>query len=197
MAIRLEHFFDYGSPFSYLANTQLAALGERTGAEIVYRPMLLGGLFKAVGNSPPINVPAKANHLSTDLLRWAKHYGVAVAFNPHFPINTVGLMRGALAALELSVFPAYHQAIFHAMWGEPTNLGDEKVVRQVLEKAGLDAQSLLELAQQQQIKDRLRQSTEEAATRGAFGAPTFFVGEEMFFGNDRMEFVEAALRRGA
>jgi 2-hydroxychromene-2-carboxylate isomerase len=142
-------------------------------------------------------VPAKGKHLSTDLLRWAKHYGVAFALNPHFPINTIGLMRGALAALDLDVFPAYHQAIFHAMWGVPTNLGDETVVRQVLEKAGIDAERLLELAQQQKIKDRLRQSTEEAATRGAFGAPTFFVGEEQFFGNDRMEFVEAALRRGA
>jgi 2-hydroxychromene-2-carboxylate isomerase len=194
MSPRLEYFFDYVSPFSYLADTQLPGLAERTGAEILYRPMLLGGVMKATGNSPPISVPAKGAYMSKDIARWTQRYGVGFQFNPSFPINTVTPMRCALVTLEDGGFPAFHRAIFDAMWKEPENLGDAEVLRQVIEKAGLDAGRILERAGEQPVKDKLRANTEEAVSRGAFGAPTFFVGDEIFWGNDRIDFVEEALR---
>ena len=193
MSPQLEYFFDYVSPFSYLANSQVPGLVERTGVELVHRPFFLGGVMKAAGNSPPATVPAKGKYMSADLARWAKRYGLEMRFNPNFPINTVKLMRAALVSLEDGSFPAFHEAVFHAMWCEPVNLGDDDVVRGVLEKAGLDAAGLLDRATSPQVKDRLRSNTDEAVERGAFGSPTFFLGEEMFFGNDRLDFVEEAL----
>lgn len=193
MARRLEFFFDYGSPFSYLADTQLAGLAARTGARVVYRPMLLGGLFKETGNVSPLEIEAKRKYNMLDLERWAKRYRVPPPHNPHFPINTIRLMRGAVAAERSGVFAAYHRAIFDAFWRDGLNLGDAAVVRQVLERAGLDAARLETMAEEQVVKDALRAATDEAARRGAFGAPTFFVDGEMFFGNDRLTFVEEAL----
>jgi 2-hydroxychromene-2-carboxylate isomerase len=194
MAAHLEFFFDYGSPFSYLADTQLPDICARTGAQVIYRPFLLGGVFKATGNSSPINVAPKLRYMMDDLQRWAKHYGIAKPQNPHFPINTIALMRGAVAARRLEVFPAYHRAIYDAFWLEGLNLGDVAVVREALNRAGLDANRLLAACEDAAVKDELRAGTEEAVARGAFGAPTFFVGNEMFWGNDRLMFVEEILR---
>jgi 2-hydroxychromene-2-carboxylate isomerase len=193
MARELEFFFDYGSPFSYLADSQLERLAERTGARVIYRPMLLGGVFKETGNSSPIAIEAKRKYLTADLERWAKHYGVPALHNPHFPINTISLMRGAIAAERSGVFAAYHRAVFDAFWREGLNLGDVAVVRGVLERAGLDAERLAAASEEHAVKDALRVATETAVARGAFGAPTFFVGDEMFWGNDRLLFVEQAL----
>jgi 2-hydroxychromene-2-carboxylate isomerase len=194
MARELEFFFDYGSPFSYLADSQLKALAERTGARVIYRPMLLGGVFKETGNSSPIAIEAKRKYSNVDLERWAKHYGVPALHNAHFPINTIRLMRGAIAAERLGVFPAYHRAIYDAFWRDGLNLGDAAVVREVLERAGLDAERIAAASEEHAVKDALRASTEAAVARGAFGAPTFFVGDQMFWGNDRLMFVEQALR---
>jgi len=194
MARRLEYFFDYVSPYSYLADSQVPALVHRTGAELVHRPFLLGGVMKAAGNSPPATVAAKARYMPTDIARWLRRYGLGFEFNPHFPVNTVKAMRGALVALEQGVFPAYHQAMFRAMWLEKKNLGDEAVLGAVIEAAGLDAGAILARAGEDAVKERLRANTEEAVARGAFGAPTFFVGDGMFFGNDRLDFVEEALK---
>ncbi len=193
MARELEFFFDYGSPFSYLADTQLKGLAERTGARVIYRPMLLGGVFKETGNSSPISIEAKRKYMTADLARWARHYGVPALQNPHFPINTIRLMRGAIAAQRSDVFAAYHRAVFDAFWREGLNLGDAAVVRAVLERAGLDAERLAAASEEHAVKDALRVATETAVARGAFGAPTFFVGDEMFWGNDRLLFVEQAL----
>ena len=193
MVRELEFFFDYGSPFSYLADTQLKGLAERTGARVIYRPMLLGGVFKETGNSSPIAIEAKRKYMMADLERWAKRYGVPPLHNAHFPINTIRLMRGAVAAERLGVFPAYHRAIYDAFWRDGLNLGDAAVVRGVLERAGLDAERVAALSEEHAVKDALRVSTEAAVARGAFGAPTFFVGEQMFWGNDRLLFVEQAL----
>jgi len=190
---RLEYFFDYVSPFSYLADSQVPGLVERTGAELVYRPFLLGGVMKAAGNSPPAAVPAKAKHMPADIARWLARYGLGFEFNPHFPVNTVKAMRGALVALEGEGFPAYHQALFRAMWLEKKNLADEAVLGEVIAGAGLDPGKILSRIGEQEVKDRLRANTDEAVERGAFGAPTFFVGDQMFFGNDRLDFVEEAL----
>ena len=156
--------------------------------------MLLGGVFKETGNSSPISIEAKRKYMNADLERWAKHYGVPALHNPHFPINTIRLMRGAIAAQRSGVFAAYHRAIFDAFWRDGLNLGDAAVVRGVLERAGLDAVRLAAASEEHAVKDALRVATETAVARGAFGAPTFFVGDQMFWGNDRLLFVEQALK---
>jgi len=194
MSPRLEYFFDYVSPFSYLADSQVPALVERTGAELVYKPMLLGGVMQASGNSPPFAVPAKGKYVAVDSQRWAKRYGLPLEPNPHFPIKTILPMRAALVLLEEGGFPAFHTAVFKAMWTEAANIGEAEELGKVLEKCGLDAAHVLERCGEPAIKDQLKANTAEAVERGAFGAPTFFVGDEMFFGNDRMDFVEEALR---
>jgi 2-hydroxychromene-2-carboxylate isomerase len=192
---RLEFFFDYGSPYSYLANSRLPELAERTGTELSYRPMLLGGVFKATGNSSPAVDPCEAKRAygGLELRRWVTHLGVPFRANPHFPINTLLLMRTAVAAQHAGVFEPFHRAIYPAFWAEGENLGEPEVLTRVLEKAGLDARALLEGASDPAVRAELRATTEEAVARGAFGAPTFFVGDEMFFGNDRLDFVERAL----
>jgi 2-hydroxychromene-2-carboxylate isomerase len=192
---RFEFFFDYGSPYSYLADSRLPALAERTGAEVRYRPMLLGGVFKATGNSSPVADPCQAKRAygALELQRWVAHLGVPFRGNPHFPINTLLLMRTAVAAQRAGVFEPFHRAVYPAFWAEGENLGEPEVVARIAEKAGLDARGLLEAAGDSAVKAELRATTEEAVARGAFGAPTFFVGDEMFFGNDRLDFVERAL----
>ncbi len=194
MAKRLEYFFDYVSPFSYLADSQVPALVDRTGADLVYRPFFLGGVMQAAGNSPPATVPAKGKYMFTDIARWLARYGLSFEFNPHFPVNTVKAMRGALVALEGDGFPAYHRAMFQAMWQDKKNLADETVLEAVIADAGLDPGKILPRIGEQEVKDRLRANTDEAVERGAFGAPTFFVGDAMFFGNDRLDFLEEALK---
>jgi 2-hydroxychromene-2-carboxylate isomerase len=196
---RLEFFFDYGSPYSYLADSRLEALAERTGAELRYRPMLLGAVFKATGNSSPMANPcqAKRSYAALELQRWVAHLGVPFRGNPHFPINTLLLMRSAVAAQRAGVFEPFHRAVYPSFWAEGENLGEPEVLSRVLEKAGLDTRALLEAAGAPDVKAELRANTEEAVARGAFGAPTFFVGDQMFFGNDRLDFVERALLDGA
>ena len=191
---RLEFFFDFGSPTTYLAHTQMPGIAERTGAEVAYRPMLLGGVFKATGNQSPVTIPAKAKWMDGDLHAFARRYGVPFERNRWFPINTITLMRGAVAMQKQGRFAPYADAIFHAMWVEPQNMNDPQVVGAVLTKAGFDPQALLAAIEDQSVKDELRTNTEEAVSRGVFGAPTFFVGERMFFGQDRLDFVEEELR---
>jgi len=191
---RLEYFFDYVSPFAYLADTQLPALLERTGAEIVYRPFFLGGVMQASKNSPPINVPNKGRYMFTEIERWSRRYGVPANPNPHFPVNTLQAMRAAIAALDEPRFAAFHRAMFRGVWVDGQNLGDAAVLQTAIDAAGLDAAALLARTADPAVKDALRRNSEEAVERGAFGAPTFFVGDEMFWGNDRLDFVEQALR---
>jgi 2-hydroxychromene-2-carboxylate isomerase len=195
VATRLEFFYDYGSPYSYLADTQLAALRERTGCEIVYRPMLLGAVFKATGNRSPAMEPieAKRRYGAVELARWVAHLRVPFQMNPHFPINTLPLMRAAHAARELGVFRPFHAALYPAFWARGEDLGAPAVAQRVLADAGLDAGAILAAAGADGPKQALRATTDEAIARGVFGAPTFFVGDEMFFGNDRLPFVERAL----
>jgi 2-hydroxychromene-2-carboxylate isomerase len=192
----LEFFFDYGSPFSYLADTQLASLARGTGARVSYRPMLLGAVLKATGNSSPMTVPAKGAYMGRELERWAKRYGVPFAANPFpFRSNTLRLMRGATASQRLGTFESYQGVVFHAVWGKPQDLGDESVLRRLLDGAGIDSERLLRTIDDEETKTALRRTTDEAVERGVFGAPTFFVGGEMFWGNDRLDWVEQALRR--
>ncbi len=193
----LEFFFDYGSPFSYLADTQLANLAKRTGASLAYRPMLLGAVLKATGNSSPMAVPAKGAYMAHELRRWARRYGVPFASNPFsFRSNTLRLMRGAVASQRLGVFEAYHRIVFDAVWARPLDLGEEATFRSVLSSASIDPERLLGAMEEEGTKSDLRRNTDEAVQRGVFGAPTFFVGQDMFWGNDRLDWVEDALRRG-
>lgn len=193
MSKQVEFYFDVGSPASYLAWTQIARLAERHGAEVVYQPMLLGGVFKATGNASPASVPAKGRYTRIDFERFARRYQVPFAQNPFFPINTMQLMRGAVALLDDDQFQPYVDAVFRAIWVEGQNMGDPDVVARVLGGQGFDVAGLLQQINDPAVKERLRQITERAIERGVFGAPTFFVGDEMFFGQDRLDFVEAAL----
>ena len=191
----VEYFFDVGSPTAYLAWTQLPKIAAETGATIAWRPMLLGGVFKATGNASPVTVPAKGRWMNDDIARWAHRYGVPFAFNPHFPINTLTLMRGAtgLQMRRPADLPRYLDVVERAIWEAPTNLGDPAVLAATLSAAEFDADEFAALVADPDVKARLIATTEEAVARGAFGAPTFFVGEQMFFGQDRLDFVREAL----
>ena len=192
----VEFFYDFGSPTVYLAATQLPRIAGSVGATIDWRPMLLGGVFKSTGNQSPVVVPAKAAYMNDDLERFAKRYGVPFRFNPHFPINTLALMRGAVAyQADAVVSSTYREAIFTAIWVEARNLNEPDVIGQVLGDAGLDPAELMNSIGEQTVKDQLIANTEEAVNRGVFGAPTFFVGDQMFFGQDRLDFVEEAISR--
>lgn len=194
MSKTIEFFFDFGSPTTYLAHTQLPRIAREAGTELVYRPMLLGGVFKATGNASPVMVPAKGRWMGQDIARWARRWGVPFTFNPHFPINTLTLMRGA-AGLQLrrpQDFARYVDAVFQAMWVAPRHLGDAAVLAVTLAEAGFDAEALLSLVADPDVKARLIANTDEAVARGAFGAPSCFVGDELFFGQDRLDFVREA-----
>jgi 2-hydroxychromene-2-carboxylate isomerase len=195
MRREVEFLFDFGSPTAYLAYTQLPKIAAERGAQIVWQPILLGGVHKAAGNASPITVEAKGRWMFDDIPRWAKRYGVPFKMNPNFPINTVALMRGAVA-MQMKMpgdFMTYVDAVFKAMWAEPKNLGDPAEVGAVLKQAGLDAEGIFALVGEQEIKDKLKANSDDAVARGVFGAPTFFVGDDMFFGQDRLDFVAEAL----
>lgn len=194
MSKTLEFYFDFGSPTTYLAHKRLLQLQDQYELDVHYRPILLGGLFKATGNASPVTVPAKGQYmLQSDLPRFCRRYGVVLNFNPHFPINTLNLMRGAIAAEQLGVAPHYNDVVFDAVWVHQENMGDPEVVMRVLEGSGLDASGLMQATQDSKIKEQLVSETEKAVERGAFGAPTMFIDDEMFFGQDRLDFVEEML----
>jgi len=190
-----EFWFDFGSPAAYLASTQIAGIEATTLARAVYKPMLLGGVFQATGNHSPATIPAKGQYIFDDFSRYARRYGVPLAVNPHFPINTLLLMRGAvgLRLRDPGRFMTYCRAMFSAIWIEALNMNDPAVVGMALHKAGFDPQALLALANDPAVKDALKAATQEAVDRGVFGAPTFFVGDQMFWGQDRIDFVKEAL----
>jgi len=190
-----DFYFDFGSPAAYLAYTQLPKICEATGAQVQLQPMLLGGVFQATGNASPAAVPAKGRYVFVDFKRFANTYGVALNHNPNFPIITTTLMRMA-TALQMHndpQFNAFLQTIFQAIWVDAQNMNDPAIVGQVLTAAGFDATALLAQANDQATKDQLKTVTMGAVERGVFGAPTFFVGEEMFWGQDRIEQVKKAL----
>jgi len=188
---RIEFFYDYVSVYSYLANSQLRTLGA---SEIVYRPMFLGGVMQATGNRPPASVEAKGRYLALDVERWARRYGLPFATNPVFPLNTINALRVAVAAQRRGELADVHQALFDAAWVHQVNIGEPEELFRIVRKAGLPAEEYAELVGRQDIKDELRANTEEAVRRGVFGAPTFFVDGQMFFGNDRLDQVREALK---
>jgi 2-hydroxychromene-2-carboxylate isomerase len=195
MTKQVEFFFDVGSPASYLAWTQLPGLCAEAGAELVYRPFLLGGVFQSTGNKSPMDIPVKGRYVFDDLMRYAKRYNVPLKVNPHFPINTLLLMRGAVA-MQLKHperFIAYVDAVFRAIWVDGRDMNDGSVVAGVLQKIGIDAAMVMADVTDAAVKGELRKTTEDAVARGAFGAPTMFVGRTMLFGQDRLDFVRDVL----
>ncbi|WP_347901204.1 2-hydroxychromene-2-carboxylate isomerase [Pseudomonas purpurea] len=195
MSKRVEFFFDLGSPTTYLAYTQLPNICEQTGSELIYQPMLLGGVFKATGNASPVTIPAKGRYMFQDLNRYAKRYGVPFKLNPHFPINTLMLMR-AVTGMQLrhpERFLAFVDCLFRALWVDGQNLNDPATVAQVLTQEGFDPNEVLALTGDETVKNALKEKTEQAIQRGVFGAPSMFVDEQLYFGQDRLEFVVEAL----
>lgn len=197
----VEFHFDFGSPNAYLSHLVIPEIERRTGARFDYVPVLLGGVFKLTGNASPMVTQAgvrnKPEYGQREMQRFIQRHQLGDRFrmNPHFPVNTLQIMRGAVAAQQAdpALYGAYVDAIFAAMWCEPRKLDDPAEIEQVLEAAGLPAKDLMAGARQPEIKAALLANTERSVERGAFGSPSFFVGEELFFGKDRLRDVEELL----
>lgn len=192
----LDFYFDFGSPAAYLAWTQLSGLARDAGAQVNLKPMLLGAVFKATGNHSPVTIPAKGAYTFIDFSRCARRMGVPLVRNSHFPIITTTLMRIAIALQDRGDPRLEHflRTVFEACWVHDVNMNEPAEVGRVLAGAGFDPQALLALAGDEAVKERLKAATQEAIDRGVFGAPTFFVGDQMFWGQDRIEFVKEALQ---
>lgn len=193
-------YFDFGSPNAYLAHRVIPEVEARVGKRFTYVPVLLGGLFKLTGNQAPMiafaNIPAKLAYERREIERFiAKHRLTRFAMNPHFPVNTLALMRGAVAAEAEGVLAPYVEAMFVGMWERGLKLDDPAVLGQAIAEAGLPAERLFALAQSPEIKDRLAANTQAAYEKGAFGIPSFLVGEELYFGKDRLRDVEEAIAK--
>ena len=191
--MNFDFFYDLGSPYSYLASTQLEGIEARTGAAARLFPITLGGLRKTTGHQLP--PAAQLRYMAEDTARWAKQYGVPLQIPKAFPASTIKALRATLAADRLGKQREAMRALFHTYWGEGNDLSDPAVLTQVLGAAGLDGAALVKATDEEEIKDLLRRNTSLALDRGVFGVPTFFVGERSFWGNDRMQFVEAELRK--
>jgi 2-hydroxychromene-2-carboxylate isomerase len=188
----IEFLFDVGSPTTYLAHRRLPAIAARTGATVEYVPILLGGIFKATGNAPPGLVAARGRWMGIDMARFAAREGITLGMNPDFPINTITTMRILTGARGTPDFAPLVEALFSAMWEFPRNLGDADTLAATLSAAGFDPAAQLARANNPDVKAALASATEQAVQRGAFGAPTFFVDGAIFFGQDRLDWVEAA-----
>ncbi len=197
MAKTIDFYFDFASPNCYLAAQVLPGMANEIGAEIIIRPVLLGGVFKATNNQAPMqafaNVKGKLAYDMLEIRRFTERHGLsAFQMNPNFPINTLGLMRALIAAQETGEEKAYIDAGLKGMWEEGLAMGDPEVAKARLAKAGVDAEALFERSQTPEVKQKLIDDTAVAVDRGIFGLPTFFVGEEMFFGKERLDQVRDA-----
>ena len=195
---QVEFHFDFGSPNAYLAHKLILGIEQRSGAAFVYVPVLLGGVFKLTHNVAPLvqfkDVKNKLEYQRLEMQRFIEKHGLTqFQWNPHFPVNTVSIMRGAIVAqLDGNLMP-YVDAVFHHMWEAPKKMDDPAVIRAALEASGLDAARILARIGDQDVKDALLRNTEASVARGSFGAPTFFVGDEMYFGKDRLRDLEEAI----
>jgi 2-hydroxychromene-2-carboxylate isomerase len=192
---KVEFLFDFGSPNAYLSHETIPAIEKRTGASFEYVPILLGGIFKATNNRSPVETLAgvknKPEFMQLETQRFIKRFNVQpYVWNPYFPVNTLNLMRGAVAAQFEGVFKKYVEAAFHHMWREPKKMDDPQVAVKALTESGLDGAKLLTRAQDADVKAKLVENTQKAVERGAFGSPTFFVGSEIFFGKEQLREVE-------
>jgi len=194
-----EFLFDFGGPNAYLAHKVLPQICDRTGAQATYVPILLGGLFKLTNNQAPLNryaeTPARRAYEMLEFDRFVKAHQLPFRMNKNFPMNSLTLMRGAVAAQHLGCFMPYVDAVMTAMWEQGVDMTDASLVSAVLESAGLDATRLLEKSSETAVKEELIANTESAAQRGAFGVPTFFVGDEIYWGKERLGQLEEALTK--
>ena len=196
MKKNIQFYFDVGSPTAYLAYHRLDQIKNIYDFDLQFIPILLGGIFKSTGNSSPAMVPAKGQYMGKfDLPRFAKLYGVPLNLNPHFPINTLTLMRGAVFAQQNDILERYLDAVFESIWVHKKNLGVLAEVVATLAAANLNGREIIEATKVQDIKNVLIANTENAIARGVFGVPTFFVDNEMFFGQDRIQFIEVMLSK--
>lgn len=186
----VEFFFDYVSAYSYLADYQLSSFRN---IEIIYRPMLLGAVMQATNNKPPGTIPSKGNYIAKDLKLWSQHYGIPFRMNSIFPQNTLKALRLAIVCQQDNCFQVIHQALFEAMFVHNLDLSDVDILKNLINQQQLNSDQLIEKLSENTIKDELKRNTNEAISRGAFGAPTFFINDEMFFGNDRLDFIKAKL----
>ena len=191
----IEFYFDLGSPYSYIGFHRIQKIAADRHANILWKPMLLGGVFKATGNSSPMIVPAKAQYAMKDLKRWSKLWQIPMQMNPDFPINTLQLMRlvTAVQIYQPEQFLRVLTGVFHAMFGEPRNLNDLQEFKKMLIDLDLDVQQVQDWLEDEQVKQQLKSVTEEAVQRGVFGAPTWFSQNEMYWGIDHLHFLEHAL----
>jgi 2-hydroxychromene-2-carboxylate isomerase len=194
----VEFLFDFGSPNAYLAHQVVPDIEKRTGAKFEYTPVLLGGIFKATGNQSPMQAFGHiANKMAYEQLETrrfiARHKLTKFQFNPFFPVNTLQIVRGAVAAQVLGQLPHYMDAVFHHMWEAPKKMDEPAVIRAALQESGLDADAIIAASQTPEVKDKLIKNTDAAVARGVFGIPTFFVGDQMYFGKDRLRDVEEAI----
>ena len=198
--MKAEFLFDFGSPNAYIAHTQVPGIESRTGVRVEYVPVLLGGVFKLTGNQSPIEafkpVPAKLEYFSRDLGDWVEYLGIPYRRNPHFPVITLGVMRGAVAMLGTDRFADYVNTVFQAMWVDGKKMDDPAVIGEVLAAAGFDAEAIFARTAEPEVKQKLIDLTQGAVDRGVFGSPAFFAGDRQFFGKDRMNLFEAAIERG-
>ncbi len=197
---KLEFFYDYSSPWTYLAFSRIDDLCRRTGAELVWRPILVGGIFNTVNpsvyESRERPVAVKARYMLKDLRDWAAYCAVRIVFPPTvFPVNSVKALRGALVALEHGCIAPYSRAVFASYFGDDLDISRDEVLRPIVERVGLDAAEFFERIARPDHKEAIRANTDECIRRGGFGSPTMFVGDDMYFGNDRLPLVEHALRR--
>ena len=195
MSSNPQFLFDFGSPNAFLSHEAIPAIEKRTGVKFEYVPVLLGGIFKATNNKSPAETLAgirnKREFHALETERFVKRFGVKpYVMNPFFPVNTLNLMRAAVAAQLEGVFEKYVEAAFHHMWAEPKKMDDPEVATKALAASGLDAAKLLTRSQEPEVKAKLIENTQSAVERGAFGSPTFFVGKEMFFGKEQLRVVE-------
>lgn len=194
-------FYDFGSPNAYLVHRVLPHLSARTGVSFTYVPVLLGGLFKLTGNQAPgaafAHIAGKLAYEQLEFDRFRRRHGIAFASNPHFPVNTLGLMRGAVAAHHLGVGARYVEAMFSAMWVQPRNMADPEMFAASLRAAELPAEAILADIARAEVKAELQRNTEAAVERGVFGSPSFLVGDELFFGKERLGQVEDEIGRQA
>ena len=195
MSVNVDFLFDFGSPNTYYCHRVIPAIEKRTGVTFNYFPVLLGGIFKLTNNKSPMEAFAgiknKSEYNALETKRFiAKHALNRFEFNPHFPVNTLHVMRGALFAIEQGIGAEYIEAIYQCMWEKGLNMADPDIILHALAAANLPADAILAGSAQANIKEKLISNTQEAVDRGAFGAPTFFVGDEIYFGKDKLAEVE-------
>ncbi|HML93930.1 MAG TPA: 2-hydroxychromene-2-carboxylate isomerase [Thermodesulfobacteriota bacterium] len=194
MPKKVEFYYDFSSPYTYIASARIEKVCEDNGAELEWKPFLLGGVFNETGVKPALQIENKIAYLKKDLDDTARYYGVEFTFPEHFPLISVKPMRGAFAASEKGLLVPYNHHLFRLYWTEGKDLSRDDILRAAVEEAGIDPDWFMARIVEQEIKDRLKDETSRAAARGAFGAPTVFVDDKMFWGNDRLDYLDKYLK---